>query len=120
MKLLFVFAAILSSLGAAQAQSPGDWVLARYRNGNYWFPGVIDRIAGERITIRYDDGDRETLYADKVRPYDWRVGTRVECNFRGAGRWYSGRIAALSGGTVRIDYDDGDRESTNTGRCRSS
>lgn len=120
-KWLIISAVVLTGLGSAQAraQTPGDWVLARYRNGPYWFPGVIDRIAGDRITIRYDDGDRETLYADKVRPYDWRIGTRVECNFRGAGRWYPGRIAALAGADLRIDYDDGDRERTSTGRCRS-
>lgn len=73
MKYLLMLVASLSGLGPAQAQMPGDWVLARYRNGPYWFPGVIDRIAGDRITIRYDDGDRETLYADNVRPYDWRT-----------------------------------------------
>jgi len=118
-KFLALFAIACCGAASAQAQTPGDWVLARYRNGNYWFPGVIERISNDHIAVRYDDGERETLYADKVRPYDWRVGTRVQCNFRGAGHWYSGKIAVLAGGTLRIDYDDGDRESTSTGRCRS-
>lgn len=61
---------LLLCLSVAEAQSPGDWVLARYRGGGYWFPGVIQSTGGDRITVAYDDGDRETLSLSNVRPYD--------------------------------------------------
>lgn len=120
MRLLIVIGAVIASLSAAQAQTAGDWVLARYKNGQYWFPGVIQSLSGDRLTIQYDDGDRETLNLASVRPYNWVIGSRVQCNFRGAGTWFAGKITALSGASLSVAYDDGDRENTKTGRCRSS
>jgi len=112
-------AVLLAGLGAAGAQTTGDWVLARFKGGQFYFPGVIQSISGDRVTVAYDDGDRETLSLANVKPYNWAIGTRVECNFQGAGKWFPGVIASLAGGTVGINYDDGDKERTNTGRCRS-
>jgi hypothetical protein len=111
--------AVVLSVGGAAAQTRGDWVLARYKGGQYWYPSIVQTISGERLTIAYDDGDRETLNLSNVRPYDWAIGHRVECNFKGAGKWYPGVIASLAGETIGINYDDGDRERTKTGRCRS-
>jgi hypothetical protein len=111
---------VLAGVGAAGAQTNGDWVLARFKRGNHWYPGIIQSISGDRVTVAYDDGDRETLNLADVRPYNWAIGTRVECNFKGQGKWFPGVIASLAGGTVGINYDDGDTERTNTGRCRSS
>lgn len=119
-RMLLLGVAFVAASTGSQAQTPGDWVLARFRNGNYWFPGVVQGVSGGRITVQYDDGDRETLPVGLVRPYNWTIGSRVQCNFRGGGSWYSGRITALGGSSLSIDYDDGDRERTTTGRCRSS
>ncbi len=111
---------LISSVSSvAMAQTAGDWVLGNYRNAGYWFPGVIEQLNGGNITVRYDDGERETLAASQVRPYDWMIGMKVECNFKGAGEWYPGRIASLAGESIGIAYDDGDKETTKTGRCRS-
>jgi hypothetical protein len=119
MKLGLIAMSLVAGVSSAQAQSKGDWVLAQYKGGNYWYPGVIQAVAGGNITVAYDDGDRETLSVSAVRPYTWAIGGRVECNFKGAGKWYPGKIASLGGETIGINYDDGDRETTKTGRCRS-
>ncbi|MCB1642496.1 MAG: hypothetical protein KDI37_12250 [Xanthomonadales bacterium] len=103
------------------AQQRGDWVLAQWQGGEYWFPGVIEKVNGNKITIVYDDGTRETRPYNQVRPYDWRVGTRVHCQWAGGTDWYAGRITRMhrDGVTLDIEYDDGDRERTRTGSCRS-
>lgn len=105
--------------GVANAQTAGDWVLGNYKNAGYWFPGVVEKTGGGQITIRYDDGDRETVSINNVRPYDWMIGSKVECNFKGQGEWYAGTISSLAGEKIGIAYDDGDKETTRTGRCRS-
>jgi len=120
MKTLWIIGFLAAGIGGAQAQTAGDWVLAKWKNGAHWFPGVIQSVSGDKLVIAYDDGDRETLYVSSVRPYDWKIGSKVECNFKNAGKWYPGRITALSGASVSIAYDDGDKENTKTGRCRSS
>jgi hypothetical protein len=117
------FLVILGLLTAAAipAQEPGDWVLARWQGGKYWFPGVVQSRSGDNVSIAYDDGTRETLPLRLVRPYDWRVGTRVQCRWQGGTEWYGGTITALSsdGVTIDVGYEDGDRERTRTGACRA-
>lgn len=103
----------------SMAQTRGDWVLGNYKGVGFWFPGVIASVKGSKVVVQYDDGDRETLPLSRVKPYDWAIGKRVECNFKGQGKWYAGTIASLAGGKIGIAYDDGDRETTRTGRCRS-
>ena len=112
--------ALLATLGAS-AQQSGDWVLARWKGDRYWFPGVVESRAGDELTIAYDDGTRETLPAKLVRPYDWRVGSRVQCRWQNGTEWYGGKITAMSadGVTIGVAYDDGDREQTRTGSCRT-
>ncbi|WP_421358503.1 tudor domain-containing protein [Agrobacterium rosae] len=117
--VLFAAGAVAFGAGSASAQTKGDWVLGNYKGAGYWFPGVVEKLAGDKITIRYDDGDRETVSINAVRPYDWMIGTKVECNYKGGGSWYSGRIASLAGEKIGIAYDDGDKETTKTGRCRT-
>jgi len=117
--LMTAVAIVGAGVSAAAAQTVGDWVLGNYKGAGYWFPGVIEKIDGGNLIIRYDDKDRETLGLDKVRPYDWTIGMKVECNFKGQGDWYPGTIASLAGEKIGIAYDDGDKETTRTGRCRS-
>ena len=117
--LLTAAAIIGTGVSAAGAQTVGDWVLGHYKGAGYWFPGVVEKINGDKVTIRYDDKDRETVGLKDVRPYDWMIGMKVECNFKGQGEWYPGKIASLAGEKIGIAYDDGDKETTKTGRCRS-
>ncbi len=119
---LFLICASMATFGAnaAGAQTTGDWVLGNYQGAGYWFPGVVAKISGDKVTIQYDDGDVETVSRRAVRPYDWKIGSKVECNYKGAGDWYSGTISSLAGEKIGIAYDDGDRETTKTGMCRSS
>ncbi len=120
-KRFFCIAALLLAVLPASAQVRGDWVLARWQGGAYWFPGVIESNSGKAITVAYDDGTRETLPLSRVRPYDWTVGSRIQCRWQNGSEWYAGRITAMSGDgvTLNISYDDGDREQTRTAACRS-
>jgi len=123
MKRLFRIGALALALAipaGASAQDAGDWVLAQWRGGNDWYPGVVQSHVGNQVTILYDDGTSETRPANQVRPYDWRVGSRVVCRFSD-GNWYGAAITGMAadGATISVRYDDGDSEVTHTGRCRS-
>jgi hypothetical protein len=122
MKYGLMFCALLVLAPAsALAQKPGDWVLGKWRNGEFWFPGVAQSRVGGQITIAYDDGTRETVSLDQVRPYTWDLGSRVECRWAGGKTWYAGEITGISKDGTQLDvkYDDGDRERIATGGCRS-
>ena len=107
------------TVSPALAQQKGDWVLARWKGDVFWFPGVIGAVEQNEIVVLYDDGTWEKRPANDVKPYDWRPGSRVECDWKAGGRWYPGKIVAADGANLSILYDDGDKENTRTGRCRS-
>ncbi|MCB1606651.1 MAG: hypothetical protein KDI71_06715 [Xanthomonadales bacterium] len=118
----FTVATMALLLGsAAIAQQRGDWVLAQWQGGVYWFPGVVESRTRDTVTINYDDGTRETRPINQVKIYDWHVGSRVECRWAGGSDWYAGRITSMhpGGSKISIAYDDGDREQTTTAMCRS-
>src|SRR6187402_2304387 len=115
------FLLALAGSSWTSAQERGDWVLGQWKGGEYWFPGVVESRSGDEITIAYDDGTSETRPAKQVRKYDWDIDSRVECQWNGGTDWFPGRITAMSkdGITLNIEYDDGDKEQTRTGACRS-
>jgi len=122
-KFLLASALLLVTMASAQASDyrEGDWVLARYKGMQFWFPGVVEQSRGDSVMVAYDDGERETVPRRDVKPYDWGVGSRVECQWKGGAEWYSGRIteASKDGEAISVTYDDGDRERTRTRKCRS-
>lgn len=120
-KFALLAALMLGAPSTALAQVPGEWVLGRWQGDQYWFPGVVQSVTDSTINIAYDDGTVETLPYSMVRPYDWKAGTRVDCRWQEGDVWYPGQItyAAPDGITLDIAYDDGDRETTRTGLCRS-
>ncbi len=119
-KFLFGLAIVLMTLSPAAAYQNGEWVLGKWQAGPYFYPGVVMSQKGAQVTVQYDDGDVETLHINLVKPYDWGIGTRVECNWRAGGVWYPGHISNMSGSVgLSINYDDGDFEHTQTSLCRS-
>lgn len=122
-KMLLIGAGLLLLTTTAWAQSRGDWVLARWQGGQYYYPGVVESSSGSKVTVAYDDGARETLSAKKVRAYTWVVGSRVECDWKGAGTWYAAKIIKINakdGARIKVRYDVDDwSENTRTGKCRS-
>jgi len=121
-KRMLMVASLLLMGGSLAAQERGDWVLGKWRGGDYWFPGVVESRDGKAVTIAYDDGTRETLPLKLVRPYTWRVGSRIECRWANGSEWYGADITEVSrdGTRINVRYDDGIREDLATGRCRSS
>ena len=93
-----------------------------------WYSGKIKRVRLDgTFDIDYDDGEQETrVDAALVRAIESRgspgrsssggvgrleEGAKVEGNYRGAGKWYSGKIKRVRlDGTFDIDYDDGEQE----------
>lgn len=101
---------------------PGDWALGQWQGGSLWFPGVVHSVGEDgSVAIRYDDGTSEIRPANQVKPYDWRVGSRIDAIWSGNGQWYAATIIEMDGGGSRLTvrFDDGIVEETVTGRCRS-
>ena len=51
LRLSVAAGALAATLSGAAAQTNGDWVLARYKGGPYWYPGIIQSVNGDRVTF---------------------------------------------------------------------
>jgi hypothetical protein len=119
-KILAISLAVAALSTPAAAQEPGDWVLSRWRGSSQYFPGVVQSRHGNLVNIRFDDGTSEAVPADQVRPYNWRVGSAIECRWTD-GNWYDATIIAMSGDAgLTVRYEDGVVQETSTGACRST
>jgi len=110
----------------------GDKVEALYRGKTRWYPGVISKVRAEGFDVDYDDGEKEYNVKEElireapkaepeVKPENtqsvrksvlrkFRIGQRVEGNYRGQGKWYPGEIGKVRTEGFDIDYDDGEKE----------
>jgi hypothetical protein len=114
-------AAALTLSSVALAQDVGDWVLSPWQGSDELYPGVIESRSGSVVTVRFDDGTVETRQAGSVHVFDWRAGSRVDCQWSD-GKWYTARIISMSsdGYKMQIRYEeDGTVENTTTGKCRT-
>ena len=122
MKKCFAAAIALAALATpASAQvAVGGWVLAQWKGDQYWFPGVVTAVKDGRVTIKYDDGTTEIRPINQVKSYDWHVNSKVQCRWTD-GKWYGAKITSANADGLHISvlYDDGDRQDTTTGKCRS-
>jgi hypothetical protein len=104
----------------AAAQASGDRVLARWAADGMWYPARVTSVEGGGVHVAYDDGDVAVVGASDVRRVDWRVGSRLQCNWKNQGAYYSGTVGAKNGETITFRYDDGYTETMTISRCRSS
>jgi len=104
--------------------SKGDKIEAKFKGkGIKWFTGTITSINEDgTYKIIYDDGDIEDkadfknirlIKKSEIQPAEiiFNENDRIEVNYKGKGKWYSGKINKNNGdGTYEIHYDDGDVE----------
>ncbi|HTU12518.1 MAG TPA: hypothetical protein VMG08_16630 [Allosphingosinicella sp.] len=102
----------------------GQRILAQWDGGSFWFPGEVHSVGADgAVAIRYDDGMSDIRPVGQVKPFDWRVGSRIDAIWSGNGQWYAARIMDMAedGRSVLVRFeDDGIREGRQTGECRSS
>jgi len=103
---------------AAKVFGKGDKIEALYKGKKNWYAGVVDRYDADTETydVTYDDGEvekgvKQENIARAPGDSELEVGQKIEAKYRGKKKYYPGKIAARSGDTYDIDYDDGEKES---------
>lgn len=84
----------------------------------WWYPGVVTRIAGPQFEIQFDDGDRTTVSAAEILPLAIGVGSRVWGRYQGGRFYYPGTVSQQEADAIHINYDDGDTEWTTVSMVR--
>lgn len=104
----------------------GDKVMADFNGEGEWYSATVQDVQqGDTeclYTLKYNGHKghagvtEDSVPPSRMQPYceEYEVCDRVEANWQGKGRWYSGRIVARSGvcqdSVYSIRYDDGDYE----------
>jgi hypothetical protein len=82
-------------------------VLARWKNLEWWFPGVVTEVGEGRVAIQYLDGDREWADPDQVRMDDLGAGDRVMADLQGVRQYYLGRVVERTQDLALVELADG-------------
>ena len=106
----------------------GDKIKARFRGLEKYYKGVIRRAHSDgTYSIDYDDGEKESHVKERYikkrsssrsrsrsrsrSPKRLKEGDKVEADYKGKGKWSSGKVTRVrSDDTCDIRYDDGDEE----------
>lgn len=92
----------------------GDRVFCRWQGGPAYFPGRVERLAGEGVHVHYDDGDREVSAVHMLRvvrgEIPWNVGDRVLAQWAPEPFFYPAEISDIADDAIiTVAFDDGDR-----------
>jgi len=91
----------------------GQRVFGRWQRGPAYYPGRITRRDGDRIHVRYEDGQEESTTIGFVRVsrgpnYNpWKVGQRVLAHWSFEPFFYPAVVQAIEDDVVHVHYDDG-------------
>lgn len=96
----------------------GDRVLADWSNDAYWYPATVREVSGDRIYVRFDDGDKEWTTNERLMAIDIEPGDRVYCRWQDGRYYYPGRVTQMNSEKIHVQYDDGDKEWTTIGCVR--
>lgn len=98
----------------------GDRILGQWSDG-MWYPATIQRVQNSRYHLQFADGDQLTVQSHQLSAFNWRQGSRVQCNYQAAGTYYDGVINRINGGNLSLTYSqDGISEMTLVKHCRTS
>lgn len=84
-------------------------VECNYTGGGNYYPGTVKSVDGDKVSIDYDDGDKEETTKNKCRKL-LVVDTKVECNWNKAGKLLAGKVTKQEGSTLDVAYDNGEKE----------
>ena len=104
-----------------------DRVEANYLGAGVFYDGrIVERLNGSNVyNILFDDGDRESnVPASRIRRVNpvadtaasvsnqsFQTNDRIEGNWQNRGRWYPGRVTAVTApNNYSVHYDDGSDE----------
>jgi hypothetical protein len=98
---------------------PGDRVLAHWpKEVSWWYPASVLETNGDKIHVRFDDGDQSWLSPDQVVTLEIAPGSRVFGRWKNGALYYPGTVTASKGDELHIRYDDGDEEWTHVRSIR--
>ena len=118
MKIIAIGLALIFFTTTFAAQAGDERVLARWADG-MWYPARVQASDAAGLRVSFDDGDVAVVNANSVKKIDWRVGTRLECNWHNQGKYFPGKIATMRAEIIELHYDDGDAEQMTISRCRA-
>lgn len=96
----------------------GDRVLAHWSHDSFWYPATVKKIEGERIYLRFDDGDKEWTHSEQLMKLEIKSGDRVYGRYKKGPAYYPGYIRNVQGEEIQVQYDDGDEEWTTLAMLR--
>ena len=90
-----------------------------YWNDGYWYPARITSIQDSEFSVQYDGGGTASMGPYHISKIDWGRNTQIHCKWQNGETWYPASIVSMTWPNLVVQYGDGQKEATITGRCRS-
>ncbi len=95
----------------AVAFDEGDRALVQDIDG-FFYPAEILSVDQDKVIVHFLDGPERMVTPELLKPFNLRVGTVVDCRWKGGQNYFRGQITELDGDRTHIAYEDGDKEWT--------
>jgi DNA repair protein Crb2 Tudor domain/Agenet domain len=76
------------------------------------YPAEVLSVDHDKIVVQFLDGPERMLTPELLKPFELRIGTPVQCRWKGGQAYFPGKITQMEGDRVHLAYDDGDKEWT--------
>jgi hypothetical protein len=76
------------------------------------YPAEVLSVENDKIVVQFLDGPERMLTPELLKSFDLRIGTPVQCRWKGGQAYFPGKITQMEGDRVHLAYDDGDKEWT--------
>jgi len=96
----------------------GDEVLAPWGTDGFLYPAVVVEAHADKVHVAYLDGDEADVPHSSLRQGALGPGLRVNVNFKGQRKYFSGLIKKRINQAVFVVYEDGDQGWATMAQCR--
>jgi hypothetical protein len=96
----------------------GDRVFSRKGMEQYWYPGTVRHLDGDRCYVIFEDGDDALVVAQKLKALELHEGDRVFARQPTDADFTPGKVLAWDHDKVQVRWDHGEENWTSYGMIR--
>jgi hypothetical protein len=96
----------------------GDRVLGKKGSEQFWYPGTVRHLDGERCYVIFEDGDDALVESQKLKAFELHVGDRIFARQPTEADFSAGNVLAWDSDKIKVRWDRGEENWTSYGMVR--
>lgn len=97
---------LMDDAPVASKLAAGSNVFANWSYDEFWYPGKIEKIEGDKFFVKFYDNEGEWLLKEQVAKMLLKKGDKVFCKKEGNPVYRIAQVGKIEGGKVFVQYFD--------------